>query len=238
MENLRILIVEDEFIIASNLKMILEELGCTSFKVIIYLRNPVDFAESLYSTQIKSGSVAEMPVFPDYLNVLDHKSTMLRYSEVFGFENIFPRIFEKEHFLNGSILEDFSNCIDDHHNFHQYKIPPNLNESLSPLALGVLCRLNQSIPAFIDHLPNPQRQGLVEQVSRFLNHGKFTLPTSVRYQYDMALSDSNEWVRATFFPHLPSLFQPKVSPHEPCTVSAEELDQIAALIAHIWMHRD
>jgi hypothetical protein len=152
-------------------------------------------------------------------------------------EKITPRVFEKSEFLNGSVLNDFASCIDELSNFDSYEIPKDENESLSNLGLEVLKRLNNSIPATIRSLPNPERRGLIELISNHLNTGKYRISEDLQEQYDAAFSDSNEWVREKFFPHMAKLFKSRTATSSFCHSTDDELNQMAAMISHLWSMR-
>ena len=112
-----------------RLKNILEDMGMKDFKVIFYLRNPADLANSLYSTAVKSWNVRISPVPPDnqyYNKICNHRQTILDWGEVFGTDKLDPRLYDKNEFLNGSIFEDLLAAVGAGWS-DQYHIPDNMN---------------------------------------------------------------------------------------------------------------
>ena len=83
-------------------------------KVIVYLRDQLATAVSRWSTQIKSAS----PVFklerPDTKRlkiICDHYTTLCKWGEIFGRENIIYRLYDKHHLYNSCIAADFENIL-------------------------------------------------------------------------------------------------------------------------------
>lgn len=82
-------------------------------KVLIYLRNQVDFVKSLYSQRIK-GPYRDTMTFERYMSNLekekipiDYLSRLSLWAEAFGWENLEPIVFERKNFPNGDLLEDY-----------------------------------------------------------------------------------------------------------------------------------
>lgn len=93
-----------------RLKKIIHEIGVIDTVVIVYLRRPADIANSLYSEKIKAGGVLEKPPLPKespyFYNVCNHKKTLEKFGSVFGESAIIPKVFGKNEFKNGSIIDD------------------------------------------------------------------------------------------------------------------------------------
>lgn len=221
-----------------RLRQILDYIGITSLKVILYLRNPPDIACSLYSTQVKGGSTASSPPFPDnaiYRHNCDHRHTLRRFSECFGDSNIFPRIFDKSHFKNGSLLEDFSELIDEHVHFPNFLQPVNQNESLSFMAIEVLRRVNVFVPCYVDGNLNAARADIASIIARHFPRGRYSLSEELHRNYVEAFFDSNEWVHDRYFPGLVELFPTDFGVVDSFCVNSNELDELARLISYCWL---
>ena len=223
-----------------RLKKILVNLGADDISVIIYLRNPSDIAVSLFSTAIKSGHTISFPPSPQnpyFNNVCNHKNTLEKFGIVFGKQALVPRIFDKNDFKNGSIIEDFIDTIgvpwcDD------YDIPNNLNESLSALGIEILRRFNKKVPFFIDKKSNPLRGDIVKYFHHYFTGDKYLLPKNLYDNYDIDFKQSNEWVRENWFPMRQSLFHKKDYSNETrLQITDVELDQIANMVAGIWIDK-
>lgn len=96
----------------ARLKNILKTLGVTSFSVIVYLRDPVEVAASLYSTAVKCGSTSPAPApptAPSYAQVCNHQATLEKFKSVFNAEGdyFFIRLFVRSELKKSSVLEDF-----------------------------------------------------------------------------------------------------------------------------------
>lgn len=223
-----------------RLKKILVNLGAYDISVIIYLRNPSEIASSLYSTAIINGHTISIPPSPKnayFNNVCNHKNTLEKFELVFGKQALIPRIFDKNEFKNGSIIEDFINIIgapwcDD------YDIPNNINESLSALGLEILRRFNKKVPLFIDNKSNPLRSDIVEYFQHNFSDNKYLIPRYLYKEYEIEFQESNEWVRRNFFPQRDFLFSKKVhSTETKLQIPDDKLDQFANMLADIWIEK-
>lgn len=88
-------------------------------KVIVYLRRQDEFQISLWNQNVKHSRTAMTLTFEERLNqVLDEEDYVLNYAakldEIAGYvgkENVIVRRFEPESWVNGSIVDDFMQCI-------------------------------------------------------------------------------------------------------------------------------
>ena len=224
-----------------RLKEILNKVGITRIRVLVYLRNPTEIAASLYSTAVKSGYPGLKPLPPENLyfnNVCNHQSTLEKFGDVFGYDSLFPRIFNPTMLVNGSVLDDFikaSGIPDD----MDFAFPGPINESLSGTAIELLARVNRQIPRLINNRLNPVRRDLVSFFESNFKGPKYHLPEDFFYRYQNAFSASNEWVRLNFFQGVQTLFpfdKPNFSGG--CEIPPCDLDDIAQMIVSIWMHQN
>ena len=221
----------------NELRNVLESLGFKEIKIIIYLRNPAEIVNSLYSTDIKTGGLSDKPPSPGnkyYDNICNHKATIERYSSIFGEETIIPRLFIKDEFYNHSVIEDFLN-ITGLKLTDEYQLPGKENESLSLTGLELLRRINKKIPVFNESGINPERSNLVNIFEKYFSNDKYQMPDELYMQYNEAFRDSNEWVRKIYFPEKKELFPSKVPDNNQNNISTPiNLDEIAEFIIHIW----
>lgn len=131
------------------LKVIIDSKIYSTVKVVAYIRRQDEFLDSFFKQENKVGAngVAGLPIVNfieeitkigtlDYLNILNN------YGELFGFENIKVRLFEKEHLLNSDVVSDFLNLLDvDYNNFETHR----LNETISTQYGYFAHRLNKVV---------------------------------------------------------------------------------------------
>ena len=220
-----------------RLREIICDLGIADISVVVYLRRPADIANSLYSTAIKAGKHLEASPLPKqryWNNVCNHKNTIENFSSVFGDSAIIPRLFDKDEFTNGSIIDDILNVIGIP-NDHLYEIPNKANESLSLTGIDLLRHLNKTIPRFIGNRPNPVRANLVGYIEKHFSDGKYVMPSYLYKEYDSEFQKSNDWVKEKYFPHKENLFSKEI-PDEMATdkIPDTELKKIADFITSIW----
>jgi len=218
-----------------RLKDILYGLGITDVSVIVYLRSPAEIANSLYSTAIKSGISLDAPPPPDDLywnNICNHKQTIERFATVFGQSAVIPKLFDKNEFVNGSIIDDVLQETGIEND--GYAVPQDANESLSVTGVSLLRRINDLVPRFIDDRPNELRGDIVSYIEKHFSDSKYVMPKALYDAYDLAFQDSNEWVRRNYFPKKEQLFPTKNFEETLPRISEEELDRIASLVANVW----
>ena len=164
------------------------------------------------------------------------QQTLEKFGTVFGEDSLIPKIFSRDEFKNGSIIDDFLSivgipCSDC------YEIPSNANESLSLTGITLLRALNKTIPRWIDNKPNPVRANLVSYVQKHFSDSKYVMKSGIYELYDLEFRESNLWVRDKYFPSRSSLF----SNHMPCMsterMSDEEINRIVNFITDMWVDK-
>ena len=223
-----------------RLKEIVKELGFTRTTVVVYLRRPAELATSLFSTAVKSGSHAAAPPEPGehYWDVIcNHQRTLLKWSEVFGAENVVPRLFTRQDLVGGHIVNDFLGVLGIP--LGSMRIPANQNEGLSQFGIEVLRRLNVLVPSVVEGKQNPLRRNIALFVERHLTGPKFQMPPEQVARYDKAFRDSDEWVREKYFPHKAQLFSYDLPPPQPNDdrLDDESLQELVNMIGAIWVEK-
>ncbi len=101
-------------------------------KVIVYLRRQDSHLESWFNTRIKSGvadlpfeKVTSTPAFYHFGEFLD------KIADVFGFENMIVRPYERSQFLEGNIIDDFLSCINITRTDAMVLPPKGVNEKIN-----------------------------------------------------------------------------------------------------------
>lgn len=139
------IIISSEFLEDTNLEFY-DFLITQGFnvKVIIYVRKPADKVASLFVEYYKGGYKSYIKNAFDYFNSRKHDLYLFTRQNIerIGRENMIVRPFEKEQWKNGSLIDDFLNCIGLELS-SEFSIPQNQN--ISPdLNYVYLCRfINQ-----------------------------------------------------------------------------------------------
>ncbi|THD76936.1 hypothetical protein E7681_03585 [Thalassobius vesicularis] len=177
--------------------------------VVLYLREPVQTAVSLFSTAVRSGAnMTEVPGPQNeyFRNIVNHRETIQVWSEIFGAQNMRLRLFEKGCFHNGNLLDDFIHASELP--AMEYAFPPPQNESLSNLGIGVLSRINaRHLERVASNTPDPRYERISSVLCNIFTKGAAHVPAPELIQaYRAAFAESNEWVRQTYFPNRERLF--------------------------------
>lgn len=195
-----------------------------AWRIVVYLRRQDDYAVSLYSTLLRSGSGEDdilAPLWaPDQRARLDWAAMLDLWGGVFGREALCPRIFSRDAFVGGDLLTDFrAVCGLDPLPVAAEAVR---NPSNLPAAQELLRRLNLAARggARAGGGEATAPDGLGEDVPQARK-----APTVVRHVLDSSFAGpgrrpsraqalafmapfaaANERLRAEFFPDRPSLF--------------------------------
>jgi hypothetical protein len=133
-----------------RLRTLLLEAGAGPVQVVVYLRDPVALAESLYSTWIRSGRTDRgLPADPADGNVrylCDHPATLARWRLVFGDGAVQARLFKPQALVGGRVESDFLALLGCDPGAGPGAGAPRANPSLAPWGLEVLRRWNGLVP--------------------------------------------------------------------------------------------
>ncbi len=187
-----------------------------SCKVIVYLRRQDRLLVSHYSTHLKGGGTGldvlkprgKPPVFLDYHGLLES------WSDVFGRENIIPRIYDRSELFQGSVVDDFAHYWKLGDGYSQVK---DANESILPGAQELLRQLNQDYPLGTYQTKHPIHRNIFQILVRHFA-GRGRLPAR---EEAMSLCEkyavSNANVQKEWFPERAQLFDPDFSfyPEQP-----------------------
>lgn len=224
-----------------RLKNILVDLGFKTFSVIVYLRDPVELASSLYSTAIKMGNKnAPYPSFPtafNYANLCNHQATLENFSQVFTADDskLVVRLFERAELKNNSVLDDFMALVGVNE-LNDFLMPKAENRSLSNLGVDLLMRVNAQIPNLNEKNSIALRAKVISKFDRYFTDDKYVMPPEVYAAYQEAFKESNEWVRQRFFSERSSLFNQRSSPKAKLDQpDAVMLDKVADLFCKAWL---
>jgi hypothetical protein len=194
-------------------------------KVIVYLRNQVDFLVSSFGTTIKSGGTRTFP-FPlneHRIRTMDYMALLAPWRKIFGRENMIVRRFERTDFLEGDLLSDFAAQIPfDTSGFIR---PEPRNEALSARELAFLREFNLRVPRWIEEAENPNRGNIVAALVRCSDQGRrLTVSSQVASSIAAQFDDSNRRVLEEYFG---ARSQPLFS--EPTLVSDADVESLLEL---------
>ena len=225
---------------AMELRHWLHGLGARAFRLIMYLREPVALMGSFYSQALKNGIAPphSCPLPRLYHPLLDVRALLQPWLEVFGPEALTVRLYEHGYGHDGGqlLLQDFLQAL-GLDAAQGWQFPPRVNTGLNLLEMEVLRALNVRRPAvaWLPHTPRGRLYTLIRQ------HLACPGDPALRYAPSMAAREwvlgrcagGLQWVRASFFPERPQLFEPYPALQENHTLSQLAPAHAAALASLI-----
>ena len=128
-----------------QLRSSLEQAGCSNFRILVYLRDPLKIAMSHHGMAIKKGiHVTESfyrPEHPRISHIVNHRQTLENWSAVFGDENMDVRLYPE---ASGSevLISDFLETVGIEQSQLDMSKQEVRNVNLSAVALEALNQLN------------------------------------------------------------------------------------------------
>ncbi|WP_291953154.1 acyl carrier protein [Campylobacter sp.] len=226
------------------LKKVMDNLGFTKVYEIVYFRSTLDYLNSHCSQDIKNNmgfySADFKPDEHPRKYIFDYEWICKSHSEVFGEENLIVRLLREE-YVGGTLLKDFV--------YHlglkwdeSFVLKQNKNESFNLLGMELQSRLikkdlqGQNINSLL-YIARKTFEGTSD--SRL----KFKVAKDIAKSYVDYYENSNEWVRAKYFPHRKTLFEPinwdeyKENPTLTQT-NEKDWDQVAEFITQIIISKN
>lgn len=204
-------------------------------RILAYLRDPVDYAMSMYDTALKIGSTNLAPASPVAGGPTDYAHVLKSWQGAFGRDRMTVRLFDRAELVGGDILQDFVHAAGiDAAGFAEVKVK---NPSLGVLGQQILLRVNRRLPRHRpDGSPNRMRGDIVGLFERFFADGARTAPDpALVAECQTVLAGSNEWVRQTFFPGRDRLFPARSYGACPApSLDERDLDRMADLVVELW----
>jgi hypothetical protein len=217
----------------THLRELLLSVGVTVTKVIVYFRDPVQIAASIYSTGLRSGDRDDVPPEPDILrHICDHRNTVRLWETAFPHAELIVRLYDPKFLLNGDIIDDFCSLIGI--DVAQFQKPPRQNVSINRTGQQLLRILNDRIPRFTESGGNPLRGDMVDIIDAHYAGRTPPLSSSLHAAYRSAFRDSNEYLRQRFFPHIPSLFDEDPAPDADESHAGLTKEQILDFMTVAW----
>jgi hypothetical protein len=191
-----------------RIKFFFEECGFDEIRIVVYIREQVSLANSLYSTAVCYGFTGIDIPGPDdpHINCLcDHKKTIESWSSVFGLNNLIVRLYDPDRQSSFSTVVDFLSLFPDL-NTTLFKFVTESNMSLSCTGISIIRRINELEPRIKDGVINPVRRGIEHIIQKKYNGDKYRMPQKLASLYINTFANSNEWVRKNWYPERFSLF--------------------------------
>ncbi|MEM8819556.1 MAG: hypothetical protein AAGE90_08525 [Pseudomonadota bacterium] len=201
-------------------------------RIALYLRRQDRLAVSRYSSVVKHGGGGDVfdqdgvdPVYWDFDRTLD------LWAGVFGKEMVRVEVAEPDRLLGGSVVSDF---VATFALGVEAAEPPRRNPSLDPLALEALRRLNLRLPTHLDGAPNPARGAITEALETTMP-GPGARPRRAMAEAFMARhTDSNERLRARWFPDRPQLFDADFGAYPDASPAPHGFDDALRVAEALW----
>lgn len=196
----------------------------SDIRILVYLRHPLATAISYWSMRVKGGAPLPALGEPGSFghHICDHRGILERWLAAFPSSPFCVRLFERQSFEAGDLIRDF--CAAAGIDWQpELRMPPRLNETLSYQAIRLLARINEQVPRWLNGQINPNRAALASSfLECFASFPAYRPSRSELERYSAFYRDSEEWVRATFFPQRSQLWADlEVRPDDdPCFASA------------------
>ncbi len=177
-----------------------------SVKILCYIRRQDKYLEALYKQFVKNGRIAPDPLefYENRLESLAYSQTLDAFADQFGTENIIVRPYERHHFTNGDVVEDFMGHTGA-------PLPDGVdraadsNRTLSIEVSEILGVISKETPRNVRHLMRELIR--LNQDGTIRSNDVYDLPTR-RSVMDLVAKD-NEAVRERYCPDLNVLFETK-----------------------------
>jgi len=162
-----------------------------SYRVIVYVRDPYEYANSAYLQRIKSGSVlgeAERIPLPNYHRRLE------RYINAFGRENVDIRIFNPQRFVGGDLVSDFLVALGESPEVAKGLNIVRANQSMSHEAALILSETNRDIPILIERRANRERAFGFHSYVVEIEGEKFTIDPNAYLKHEAEIAADIDWL--------------------------------------------
>jgi hypothetical protein len=209
------------------LRVLLDANGFSVDSIVVYMRDPAEVIQSMYSTALRGGAAVEPPASadnPHWNHICDYRATIERWCSGFPHALVQPRLFMPDLFPAKSLIADFCAAVAISLS-PRLHVPAPLNVGLTEEGQQLLREVNESAP----WLKEPRHRRLRDEIVRYVDE-RFARE-SPRPQESLVkscaerFSDSNEWVRSRYFPDRESLFpsnQPTAGRQAPTKASLSD----------------
>jgi hypothetical protein len=184
--------------------------SCSEFVIVVYLRRQDLRRASGFRLGIKnSGGTGDEVFYNEFNEKYDYHAICDRWAQIFGESHIRPRIFPDSALKFYNLIDDFAQLsgIADTSVFDELERPGRRNQAWDWRAVEFNRLINNHLPAFEDGKVPPERKRLEGVLKTCFPECEQRMPAradAIRF-YEM-YHDSNERLRARWFPHQSSLF--------------------------------
>lgn len=190
---------------AERLKALFEPLFA-DLRIVVYLRRQDEAAVSAYSTALKAGGKTRFTILPEAesLHRYQYHQVLEVFGAAFGDAALMPRIFDRGVLVGGDVVRDFLDAC----GLGALDVTPDSAKLIRGSAFRAdvqefLRRFNN----LMEERKLSGRKSIASIVGDMPVRGQPRLPTRQEAQAFYAqFKESNEKVRASFFPDRPSLF--------------------------------
>jgi len=205
-------------------------------QVVVYLRPQTDVLSSYYSTALKNGEVRSLEGLGGRIchtanHFYNYQMLLTLWGDIFGTENLLPRLFTPEDLIQQDIVADFFKVIGMPAPRNWNLSVPRQNESLNPLGQGLLRGINQAWRQDDGFLSRGEYKCLARRIKQvFVGSGE-RLPFDKEVELQSAFDASNQWVCEQWFENREVLFKPATPRKKaPLSISNEHLALVEAVI--------
>lgn len=213
-------------------------------EIVCYLRDQVTTCASHYSTALKSGNPSSFAEFIEHCTPGNHYynywDMLQKWERCFGSGALNVSLFSSEHFLNGSLLDDFTAKIDSQLVGRLNTDVQNENESLNPSGQALARAINLAFPVrSLREGLQPLRERCQWHISECFRGKGRQLSSESQSELVEAFAAANESLRQKYFPNENAILQPPAVSGSPDSVVAKEfLDGFAELLQIIQSEGD
>lgn len=209
-------------------------------KVVLYLREQGSLILSLHSTRVKGGGTefgTLKHIEDNYLpQFLDFKYVISGLEKHFSPEEITVRIFDRDQLVNGNAIDDFMTLIGLGDRASEFDVERS-NESLSQKGIELLKEVNAYLPDIVDGDKNRARMHLLGDMANLdgtSDFGRRVLKPELAEKLNKLSAETNEWVRAKYFPQKKTLFAGQARTGQVESSVEKTLDYSARLISDAY----
>ena len=163
-----------------------------AYRIIVYVRDPYEYANSVSLQRLKSGAVLGAPgrelLLPQY------RRKIQKYIRIFGRENVDIRIFDPRRFVSGDLICDFLFALGEAPESSNSLEVVRANKSMSHEAAMILSETNVAIPMSINGLANRERAFGFHLYVAGIAGEKFSIEPSAYLQQEKLAEADLQWL--------------------------------------------
>ena len=173
-----------------RLKELLEPFS-SGYRIIVYVRDPYEFANSAALQRIKGGATFEnseghIP-FPKYRRIRTHIAA-------FGRDNVDIRIFDRDRFVGNDLMADFLDALGEPPEKKNELKTVSANHSLSHEAAIILSEINDAIPVHKGGYANEQRAARIRFIVESIKGTKYICDPALFLKHEKHVLRELQWL--------------------------------------------